>query len=431
MAAPGGVSAELAASVELPGRPLLVALSGGADSAALAWLAARHSSQMRAVHIHHGLAASDRLAAAAAAIARHLDVPLDIVDVVVPAGASVEAQARRVRREALEASAKPEEAILTGHTMDDQAETVLLRVLRGTGVAGLGAMHIQSGRWHRPLLELRRSEVRAVAAEQGLPFVDDPANADTAHRRTVVRHELLPLLERVHPGAVAALSRLADLARDDEALLDDLAGRVPIEPFRFGVKVPLAALAARPAPVARRALRRAAIAVDPPYPPDAATLGRMGAVADGDEAATALAGEWQVRREPPWLVIHTAAGLAAPVPLVAPGQTVTWAGTITASPGAPPYTPLSGHVAVVGAGALVGAHVRPARPGDRIVIAGGSKAVFSALAEQGVAPRARPHWPVVVSSGKIVWVVGGRVDPEAARDRQDGAMSLRAHLEEL
>jgi tRNA(Ile)-lysidine synthase len=187
------------------------------------------------------------------------------VRVAVPPGPNLEARARDARYGVL----PPD--VLTGHTADDQAETVLLNLLRGAGTAGLAGMR----RERRPLLDLRRTETTALCAELGLTPVDDPMNASLAWRRNRVRHQLLPMLDRIaERDVVPVLARQADLLRDDADLLDALAAAIDVTDAR--------ALAAAPPPLARRAVRRW-LTVD--HPPDAATVERVLAVARGASRA--------------------------------------------------------------------------------------------------------------------------------------------------
>ncbi len=172
-----------------PGTPVVCALSGGPDSSALVALAVRAGLDVTAIHVHHGLRSSaDDDAAAAQRIAAHLGVSFDRVHVDLDDGANLEARARQARRDALGPDA------LTGHTADDQAETVLLALLRGAGATGLAAM--RPGPTH-PILGLRRAETHALCDALGLHPAVDPTNADARFRRNRVRAALLPLAEAI------------------------------------------------------------------------------------------------------------------------------------------------------------------------------------------------------------------------------------------
>lgn len=211
----------------LPAAPWLVACSGGADSLALAFaaahVAARRGTACRAVVVDHGLQeGSDAVAAAVVARVGALGVPATSVRVAVTdAGAGPEASAREARYAALAAAAEPGEAVLLGHTLDDQAETVLLGLARGSGTRSLAGMPAARGAFVRPLLGLRRATIAACCAEAGLTPWTDPHNADPRFARVRVRERVLPVLEReLGPGVAEALARTAGLARADADALD-------------------------------------------------------------------------------------------------------------------------------------------------------------------------------------------------------------------
>jgi tRNA(Ile)-lysidine synthase len=204
--------------------PLLVAWSGGADSTALL-AAAGHVAPGR-VHVavvDHGLQAGSapRSAALVAALVAQ-GVPAAVHPVVVDGPGGLEGAARRARYAALHAARPhPDSAVLLGHTLDDQAESVLLGLGRGSGPRSLAGMRTWDPPWLRPLLHLRRAETRAACAAQGLPVWDDPHNADLRFTRVRLRREVLPLLEDVLAGGVAeALARTAAQLRDDGEALD-------------------------------------------------------------------------------------------------------------------------------------------------------------------------------------------------------------------
>ncbi|MFD1859295.1 tRNA lysidine(34) synthetase TilS [Aeromicrobium camelliae] len=213
------------------GRPLVVALSGGVDSLALtavaAFVARQQDRHVRAVVVDHGLQeGSAVIAARAAEQAAGLEVPARVVTVTVSEGREgPEAAARRARYAALAADADADDAlVLLAHTTDDQAETVLLGLGRGSGPRSIAGMPERDGRWVRPFLRLRRMETEAICRAHGLTWWDDPHNTDARFRRVRIRRELLPLMEDVLGGGVAeALARTAELVRADVDLLDSLA----------------------------------------------------------------------------------------------------------------------------------------------------------------------------------------------------------------
>ena len=221
-----------AALVDLPADALvLVACSGGPDSVSLAVAARAERPRVGAVVVDHGLqvgSAEVARASAAHLVAAGLD-PVEVATVTtVAAGDGPEAAARTARYTALHEAAfrLRASAVLLGHTRDDQAETVLLGLARGSGVRSLAGMPRVRGLLRRPLLDLARETVRA-AVPPGWPVVDDPHNADDRFARARVRHTVLPMLEReLGPGVAEALARTADLARADADHLDRSADEV-------------------------------------------------------------------------------------------------------------------------------------------------------------------------------------------------------------
>jgi tRNA(Ile)-lysidine synthase len=199
------------------GALVIAAVSGGPDSIAmlhvLAILRGRLAFGLFAHGVDHGLrpegAAELDLAEA---FARSLEVPFARTSVKVEPGGNLQARARAVRWDALRAAAAKAGAdrIATGHHADDRAETVLIRLLRGTGARGLGVLPPRDGSRIRPLYRARRADVEAHIARHHLPCVVDPSNRDPRFLRTRVRHELLPALERLSPRIVEHLCRLAD-----------------------------------------------------------------------------------------------------------------------------------------------------------------------------------------------------------------------------
>ena len=263
----------------VPGTAVTCAVSGGADSLALLVLAVEAGCRVTAVHVDHGLRpGSEAEAGVVEAAAARFGASFRRERVRVEPGPNLEARARAARYAVL----PPD--VLTGHTADDQAETVLLNLLRGAGLDGLAGMAPEG----HPLLALRRTETRALVAACGLIPVEDPSNADPAFRRNRVRAEVLPLLDAVAGRDVAALlARQAALLRDEAALLDALAAA--IDPTDAG------ALAAAPPPLARRAVRRW-LTDGQDHPPDAATVERVLAVARNEAKGADIGGGRRVVR---------------------------------------------------------------------------------------------------------------------------------------
>ncbi len=208
------------------GVPPLVACSGGADSLALALAARDVDAGLHAAVVDHGLQPdSARVAAETVVVLAGIGVPATVHRVEVDGPGGVEAAARRVRYAALRhARPHPDSPVLLGHTRDDQAETVLLGLGRGSGPRSIAGMRVWDAPWARPLLAVDRAVTRAACAAQGLPVWDDPHNSDARFTRVRLRHEVLPLLEDVlHGGVAAALARTAAQLREDSDALDALA----------------------------------------------------------------------------------------------------------------------------------------------------------------------------------------------------------------
>ncbi|MGD3106616.1 tRNA lysidine(34) synthetase TilS [Streptomyces sp. YGL11-2] len=255
---------------------VLVACSGGADSmalaSALAFEAPKLGVRAGGVTIDHGLQEGSDLRAAEVAVrlrALRLD-PVDVVSVHVGRGAGPEAAARDARYAALDATADRHgaSAILLGHTRDDQAETVLLGLARGSGIRSLSGMAATTGtdgRYRRPFLDLDRQTARKACLIQALPVWDDPHNTDPAYTRSRLRHEGLPALEKcLGKGVVEALARTAQLSRDDADALDAWAAEAEGTVLDESGTLDVAALFALPPAVRRRVLRRAVIAAGSP-----------------------------------------------------------------------------------------------------------------------------------------------------------------------
>ncbi len=263
------------------GAHLDCAVSGGADSLALLLLAVASGSQVVAWHVDHGLReGSAGEAAVVESAARSLGAGFESRSAEVVPGANQEARARTARRALLPAG------VATGHTADDQAETILLNLLRGAGLAGLSGM--RPGPAH-PILGLRRAETVALVGAAGLTPVADPTNSDPAFRRNRIRHELLPLLASIAArDVVPILGRQAELlASDADALAGLAAGLDPSDG---------AALAAAHPALARRAVRAWLSSGPEHYPPSAAAVERVLDVARGTARACDVDGGRRVLR---------------------------------------------------------------------------------------------------------------------------------------
>ena len=399
----------------VPTGAVVIALSGGADSAALALAAVAREDPVRAITVDHGLPGSALLVAAAREIAAVLGLTHEVVEAH---GGVSETDLRLARMEAIEAALRPGEVVLTGHTRDDQAETVLGNLLRGAGPAGLAGIPARRGVWIRPMLDISREAARRIAGLAGLPFVDDPQNDDPAIRRNQLRQVTIPSLEtRYNPALKAALARTARLAAADDEVLEKRAAAVPIKREEEAVLIPAAALATLPTPVGSRVARRAIRMLLDPYPGSAEDVAAVMDAVSGTIGQ--LSGGLLAEREGPFVTIHSpeAPAVPKPVELPVPGSVRFGAWLIVS--GAEGDAALGRQGAVIAAtGPLV---VRAVAPGDRIRVKGGTKKVFDALGEAGVPRRLRRRWPVVESGGRVAWLVSIR-----AADERDGDVGVAA-----
>ncbi|PYM92282.1 MAG: tRNA lysidine(34) synthetase TilS [Candidatus Rokuibacteriota bacterium] len=405
------------------GETVLVGVSGGADSVALLHLliALVPSWRLRlhVLHVDHELRPdSARDGDFVRALGARLGVPVDVATVTVDRRASLEAAARTARHAALEAWAARVGAqrIALGHTADDQAETVLMRLLQGAGVRGLAGIPPVRGQIIRPLIEVRRAALEAELRRADLSWVEDPTNRDPKFLRNRIRHELLPLLaDSYNPEVATALARVATLARDTVSTLDRAASA---ELDRLGVlgdqtvTLPLARLRSLARQTAAEVLRQGA--------------GRLGSRAP--LRAWAHRGLRRVLATPaprrPFklggITIEVSCGLvrlalASPPRLperavAVPGRTelpeiglALEARVVAAGEYAVPRE--SSRVAFDAdelAGPLV---VRARRTGERLVSFGGGERRLKTLLIDAKVPRwERGRIPVVESGGEIVWV---------------------------
>lgn len=264
-----------------PTTTVTCAVSGGPDSSALLVLAVAAGLDVTAVHVDHQLRddSADE-AFVVAALAERVGARFRSEVAPVAHGGDLEARARAARHAALGPHA------LWGHTADDQAETVVLRLLRGTGPAGLGAMTVE----RHPMLGLRRSETRALCEHLGIEPLHDPTNELPVHTRNRVRAEVLPLLNDVaRRDVVPLLCRLAALSSEQAALLEQLAATLDPTDAR--------ALAGAPPMLASTAVRRWwREETGEALPPDAAAVRRVLHVATGDVTRADVAAGWRVAR---------------------------------------------------------------------------------------------------------------------------------------
>jgi len=342
-----------------PGKPLLVLLSGGADSVCLLHLARTQGADVSALHVNYGLRES---ADEDERFCRELFPSLIVERVTLPSTGNMQALARAARYELAERHAAGDYA--TGHTLSDQAETVLMRLCSSPGRKGLLGMAPRRGRLIRPLLGMTREETRAYCREHGLDWREDPTNADTSFTRARVRHELLPLLERISPGAERTIAETARLLRDEAEALDALLPETDS----------LDEIAALPPALARLALRRLAGA---PIRTDEilSMAGRGGTVTlDVGQGLRAVIEYGRLRFD------HGPEPPPDPVSTTEPGTVRFGDWQVEVS---------------------VPATVRSWKPGDRIRTSGGTKLLQDLFTDSKIPREERARVPVVEAAGEV------------------------------
>jgi tRNA(Ile)-lysidine synthase len=400
------LAATIASLADLPEGPLAVALSGGADSAALLWTCARLDRRVRAVHVHHGLEASDLMLEAARAVAHKVHVPIQEVWVEVGAGPSPEDQARRARYRALGDARRPGEWVLTAHTSDDQSETVLDHLLRASGIDGLSGIPSRRPPFARPFLAVTRSQTRELATLAGLPWRDDPVNQSDQPLRNRIRRRLLPMLEaQFNPALRASLATTAGLLARDAAYMDDCLEEVSFLVTDDSAQVAASVVTTVPEAAAARIIRRL-LALAGRRSPSPEAVAAAVAVARGEISSYQMGGGITVRRRGAMLVACSSLPLTRPasVQMRIPGTTEfgRWRFRAMISDTSPMAMP-------IGSGWMVG-------DADRlrslsVEAAAGVPDALAVLAAAGVGATDRPAHPVVVAPAGPVWAPSVRRFP--------------------
>jgi len=436
-----------------PSGRVVAAVSGGSDSVAMVHLLreldrAGDLTLVGLAHLDHRLrAAASEDVAFCRDLARAIDLPIDVGSVDVAAlaatrGQSIEVAGREARYGFLAQAAARAGAdrVAVGHTLDDQAETFLLRIMRGAGARGMAAIRPRAGLVIRPLLEVRREDLRAYLASRGLGFREDETNRDLANPRNLVRHEVLPYLARAFGADVAVvLAREAAIASDEAAYLE--ARAIETEPGIVlsedaGTSLEIEGLRALDPALARRVVQRAlARAADGRFIGFDHVEATLELAAGGDgPAGIDLPGQ-RAERVPGRLRLQPASrraggaaraatGPAVPVPLPVPGR-VELAGIgwiVSAEPLDPDgVKDLEGPDAMAarvaldrgqGGGSAAPLAVRTRQPGDRLRLPGadGHRKLQDLFVDRKVPREARDQVPLVVDrSGRVVWVVGHAV----------------------
>lgn len=406
---------------------LWVGFSGGLDSTVLLHVLAQRGQHPLAIHVHHGLQeAADEWVAHCESFCRRIGVEFHALRVQVPAdGSGPESAARDARYAAVRSLMQAGDVFATAHHQDDQAETVLLRLLRGTGPTGLAAMRKQvewaPGWLWRPLLDAPRSRLERYAQTHGLPWVDDPHNTNPRFARSFLRHEVMPRLQSHWPGAARNLARTAALAADAADLLRELAALDLARVASSSEALSITGLLEL-SPARRHNLLRGWVEGLGLPMPFHDTLLRvesevLRAAPDAQPLLAWPGGEFRRYRDLLYAM--------PPLPPVPANFRVEWdgSGDIALPPGCgflrPNTLPRDRYL------------VRLAQPGDRLRLAGSShrRSFKNRFQEKGIAPWVRERTPVIEQLGVAWWVggIGSAIQPEREgfeiewRERPPGA----------
>lgn len=355
---------------------------------------------MRAVHVHHGWPASDRLAEAASSVASDLGVSFRVVRVETPPGASPEAQARRVRYEALESAAREGEWILTGHTSDDQAETVVDHLLRASGADGLRGIPARRPPFARPLLDVPRSTTRELATLAGLAWIDDPSNESLDALRNRIRHRLLPELERYNPRIRQALATTARLLGADVDHIESDAF-LPVQVHDGSVGAPSSLMTIADPAIARRRVRRLLAAAGIEHP-GFDVVERVLEVARREKVAFDPAAGYRIHRAGPLLVVDLPASEGLPGAVLLDAGEITYGSWIFESwilDRPPVAMPIGAAWMVADSDVVVDPTIEAA---DNV------EGALDVLARSGVPVGSRRGYPVLTSGGRPLWIPGVR-----------------------
>jgi tRNA(Ile)-lysidine synthase len=391
----------VAAAFERQAGRILVAVSGGVDSLALLLAAVEVAGDRTGVaSLDHGL----RVEAAAEvervrALARSLGLPFHTQSLGLRPGPGAEARARAVRYAALDRIAREHgyDAIATAHTADDQAETLLMRLARGSALRGAAAIRADGPRLLRPLLTIRRAQTEAMVAAAGLAPVRDPTNADPGLFRTRIRHHVLPVLRQAAgPSVVERLARFARSAAEDEELLSGLAAQA-LERVREGAGLDAVGVRALLWPIRARVLRTWLEAQGHPV---SDRLLRDVSTAIDRGGRTGLPGRAVLGAEGGWVRVLPREAVADPLERELRAGAPVEFGGFRVSLGEGPGVPVGG--------ATLPLRVRARRPGDRVgPEAGPTRRVQDVLVDASVPAEARGGWPLVADArGRVLWVVG-------------------------
>jgi tRNA(Ile)-lysidine synthase len=270
--------------IKLPEGSILAAVSGGADSVAMLYMLLRSGQKVVAAHYNHGMRHSaDGDEVFVCALCNKLGVPFvsgrgDVIS--VSGGKALEEVARKMRYAFLERerARRKLDWIATAHNSDDNAETVLMNLVRGTGLSGLCGIPYQRGNIVRPVLHISRDDIIKYLRAGDIPYRDDESNFDTAFRRNYIRHEVIPELKKLNPSLTESVTRLTGSLKEDETYLSNLAYD---EIQQHGEQFPSKKLLGLAKPIASRVCRMLYKKISP-YPPEQIHIDSMLDIAAGD-----------------------------------------------------------------------------------------------------------------------------------------------------
>ena len=416
------------------GRKVLVALSGGADSVALLHLMRDAGAEVSAAHFEHGIRGAESLedAAFCRGLCAGLGVPYyegsaDVPGLRAP-GEGIETAARRLRYAFLE-KARVEagaEFIALAHHMDDQAETVLMHMLRGAGTDGISGMREQSGTLIRPLLSVRKAEILKYLDGRGQPYRTDRTNAEPTTPRNRLRLEIMPKFEEIYPNAVEAIARYAAISADEGALLDGLANVWMSDKTDESLYFRRLCVAELPHPaLLRRALRRFL-----PFEAGSEAVFALEKLCNSACGAATLPGGWIAERAGKHLyLLFGEQNRPETVLLAIPGKSRLGSLCEVCAEFCDPV-PVRGdpHCQVLSLGALEGAVLRTRRNGDRIRPLGmdGSKLLSDYMIDRKLDRPLRDYVPLVAVGGNVLWAVGLGISEDAKAVNDGKAVRLTA-----
>ncbi len=412
------------------GSRVLVGLSGGGDSVALLRLlhevASSYPLQLHATHLDHALRQDSAADACwVAGLCASLDIPLsmervEVANLARESGMGVEEAGRMARRRLLSSEAERLgcEVVALGHQRDDQAETVLHRLLRGSSASGLAAMRYRQGLFIRPLLGVSRLELESYLGRLGQDYLSDPSNAEPVFTRNRLRHEVLPLLREFNPRLDGHLAALAGRLAEEESFWEDQVDGAMVAllgPEQGGVRLARAGLAKLHPALARRVLRRALEAVRGHLAGvDSGHLQRLlDLILSGPPQgemhlpqcwAGVRFGDVVVRQFPPETMASPDLVIPGPGDYSLPDGRVLRLETLP-----PEGLESSTRIELSLEGIRFPLQVRGFRPGDRISLAGlnGRKKLKELFSEQRIAQELRRGWPLLVGD-ELLWVIGLR-----------------------